>query len=345
MKKILIALGAGALMLAACGHNNKFTLELPVDASLNGQTVALIDVTRGDTVASAVATDTIVTISGTVEKPLMVVAYANRLPINQLVLEPGKIKIDANGMAVGTKMNDAFAKYAEQVNSIVESMHSADSDEKSEEILNNELVPSAVKFIEENPNSPYNQVAFGSVAPFLSLQQLQTVFKNDTAIANNADAQRVMTNAENKEKTSVGSKYVDVEFAQADSALVKLSDLITPGRYTLIDFWASWCQPCRKEIPGLVEIYKQYNNAGIDVVGIAVWDDPEQTEKAIKELGINYPVIKTQRATSRVLTDAYGIMGIPCIILIDPQGTIVGRDLFGSQVTEAVEKAIASKRR
>ena len=344
MKKILIALGAGALMLAACGHGNKFSVQLPVDSSLKGQIVALIDVNNGDTVASALATDTIVTIDGTVEKPMMIVAYANTMPIQQFVLEPGKITFDANGMAVGTKSNDAFAKYAEQVNSIIESMNSADS-EKSEEILNNEFVPAAVKFIEENPNSPYNQVAFGSVAPFMNVEQMNTVFKNDTAIANNPDAQRLMANAENKAKTGVGSKYVDVEFAQADSTLVKLSDYIVPGRYTLIDFWASWCQPCRKEIPGLIEIYNKYHDAGIDVVGVAVWDDPAQTEKAMKELNINYPVVKTQRATSRELTDAYGIMGIPCIMLIDPQGTIVGRDLFGDQITEAVEKAILAKRR
>lgn len=346
MKKLIFALGAAAALMTACGPGDKYSVTISVPGELQGETVVLLNATNGDTLGSAVATDSIVTIAGTIKQPVMGVVVAHGFPLGQAVVEPGKISFNETGCAVGTKTNDAYAKFMDETIPVYESLRDmADDESTADSILNNKLVPDAVSFIEKNPNNPYNEAVFSNVAPFMNASQLKTVFDNDTTIANNPNAKRLMTAAENKEKTGVGSKYVDVEIPQADGSIVKLSDYITPGRYTIVDFWASWCNPCRREIPGLIEIYKQYKEAGIDVVGVAVWDEPANSETAVKELGINYPVIYSDKAQSAAVTDAYGVIGIPCILMIDPQGTIVGRDLFGEDITAAVQKAIMSKRR
>ncbi|MDE7110589.1 MAG: AhpC/TSA family protein [Muribaculaceae bacterium] len=342
MKKSLFALGAAALLMTACGKSDKYSIEVSVPEALQGQTIAVLNAQNGDTLGSAVATDSLLTISGTVKAPVMAIVSAQGMPMFQLVLEPGKISFNDEGLATGTKSNDAFAAYADEITPIMESLRNTTDENESESILKDQFVPAAVKFINANHNNPYNTAVFGSVAPFLSEAQLKTVFEADTAIANNPDAQHVMANAVNKAKTSAGSKYVDLTIAQEDSTLVKLSDYIVPGRFTLVDFWASWCRPCRQEIPALISLYNKYKDAGLDVVGVAVWDRVPDTKKAIEELGINYPVILNG---NRETTDAYGIMGIPCIMLIDPQGVIIARDLFGQNLIDTVDQAIASKRR
>ena len=342
MKKILFALGAAAILMTACGKSDKFSVEVNVPESLIGETVAIINPQTSDTLGSAVAADSIVTISGTVRQPVMAIIASKGMALNQLVVEPGKISFNEEGLAVGTKSNDTFAEYGKEVNEIIESMRNATTEEEQEAILDGKFIPSAVKFIENNPNNPYNTAIFSQVAPMLNLEQIKTVFENDTTIANSSEAQYIMASIEAKAKTSEGNKYVDVAIQQEDSTFVKLSDQIVPGRFTLIDFWASWCGPCREEIPTLVELYKQYHSAGLDVVGVTVNDRPEASRKAIKDLGINYPVILNG---GQELIDAYGIVGIPCILLIDPQGTIIARDLRGDNITKKVEEALASRRR
>ena len=135
-----------------------------------------------------------------------------------------------------------------------------------------------------------------------------------------------------KERTAVGKMFVDFE-AEYNGKVQKLSDYVGKGKYILVDFWASWCGPCRAEIPNLINIWKEYKDSNFDVVGIASSDDPKDTERAIEELGIEYPqILNAQRAG----TEPYGILGIPTIILFGPDGTILARDIRGEEIGEAV---------
>lgn len=114
---------------------------------------------------------------------------------------------------------------------------------------------------------------------------------------------------------------------------LSLSDFVGKGKYVLVDFWASWCGPCRREIPNLIKIYDQYKGDKFDVIGVATWDKPADTEKAIEQLGIKYPqIMNAQQAGSK----AYGITGIPEIILFGPDGTILKRGLRGEKMEQAI---------
>ena len=109
------------------------------------------------------------------------------------------------------------------------------------------------------------------------------------------------------------------------------------GKYVWVDFWASWCGPCRAEIPNIKELYDKYHSKGLDVLGVAVWDKVEDTQKAIKELGIVWPqIINAQQ----IPTELYGIQGIPHIILFAPDGTIVARDLREEAMKEKVAEVM-----
>ncbi len=131
--------------------------------------------------------------------------------------------------------------------------------------------------------------------------------------------------------TLAGAKYVDFT-TNYKGRTQHLSDYVGKGKLVVADFWASWCGPCRDEIPNLISLHKKYAGR-VTVLGIATWDDPSDTEAAIAELKIPYPqMLNAQNAGS----DAYSITGIPEIIVFAPDGTILHRGLRGKALENAV---------
>ena len=109
---------------------------------------------------------------------------------------------------------------------------------------------------------------------------------------------------------------------QLNGAPLRLSDF--RGKVILLDFWASWCAPCRDEIPHLVEWQAKYGSSGLQVIGISMDDDPAAAQKFAREFKMNYPVV----AGSAELADRYGgILGLPANIVIGRDGKIVSKHL------------------
>lgn len=149
-------------------------------------------------------------------------------------------------------------------------------------------------------------------------------------------SEEYLNSADIQEATSEGKTFVDFE-ATYDGKTQKLSDYVGKGKFVLVDFWASWCGPCRGEIPNIKSVFEKYGGENFTVVGVATWDKPEDTMKAIGEEGISYPqIINAQTAGS----DAYGIVGIPEIILFSPDGIILRRGLRGENIEIAVKEAL-----
>ena len=141
--------------------------------------------------------------------------------------------------------------------------------------------------------------------------------------------------------TVEGKPFVDFTVVQdpanPETSTVRFSDYIGKGKFMLVDFWASWCVPCRAEMPNLTKVYDTYHGDNFDMLSVAVMDDVESTVEAAKELGIVWNQIVNAQ---QIPGNAYGFDTIPLIILFSPDGTIFKRDIRGEQIGEVVKEAL-----
>ena len=159
----------------------------------------------------------------------------------------------------------------------------------------------------------------------------------DSTVIQTARIQMILKDIQGRLRSKEGMPFVDF-IVDADSGTVRLSDYIGKGKYVLVDFWASWCQPCIVEMPLLKEVYNRFNGTDFTILGVAVSDKPEDSRAAIRKHALPWEQIL---GTGNVAMDAYGINGIPHVILFGPDGTILKRDLRGGQIGEAVRAALA----
>lgn len=150
--------------------------------------------------------------------------------------------------------------------------------------------------------------------------------------------------ASNK-NTQMGAMAVDIVQNSPTGKAIKLSDY--KGKYVLIDFWASWCGPCREENPNLVKTYQQFKDKGFEIFGVSL-DTPGDHQKwvnAIKNDQLTWPQVSDLKGWENEAAKIYGVRGIPASFLIDPSGKIIAKDLRGKALTTELEKIFNIKQR
>ena len=177
----------------------------------------------------------------------------------------------------------------------------------------------------------------------------QIISKMPEAMLENEQVAYLKSNLDARKATAEGMMFTDftVEHVygydrsvdpQPLKKEVKFSDYVGKGKYVLVDFWASWCGPCKGEIPNLIELQNKFGGDKFMVLGVNVWDDEAAFKAALEEEGITYPQIVVPQNNKDNATELYGIQGIPQIILFGPDGTIVKRDLRGQAMKDLVEE-------
>jgi thiol-disulfide isomerase/thioredoxin len=139
----------------------------------------------------------------------------------------------------------------------------------------------------------------------------------------------------------VGAPFPD--FSEQDVAGKPLSLAAYKGKVVLIDFWATWCGPCRGEIPNVVATYQKYHGQGFEVIGISLDQDRQKLMDYTKQMNMAWPQFFDGQGWGNKLAAKYGIDSIPATFLLDGSGKIIGTDLRGDALSAAVAKALAKK--
>ena len=323
MKK-LITIALAALVMASCTKTHDYKLAVVFsNADFDGTTAYLTSYDTGDTLAQAEIANANAVLQGKVEGSFMA-----RLLVGEkragIIIEPGEITMKWDDGQAVSPLNDKLNAFEKKLEAIEDDA---------------EAIPEFQKLYLDNADNGIGPWAFNY---YLMLNDF-TVAQIDSMLAAMPENYKAMkrvikakSDAQAKEDTAPGKQFTDF----ANDKGEKLSDHAGNGKYCLVDFWASWCGPCRREIAHIKEnIYPKYKDK-MNFVGIAVWDDDEATAKAVGELGIEWPVVMNGKNWTKP-TDIYGVSGIPQILLIDPQGKIVARNLAGDQLDKAIEDAMA----
>ncbi len=270
--------------------------------------------------------------------------------------EEGIIKADLAAIAAtGTALNDLHAQKA-KVREALETetrgrlkairadknLDDKAKEEAQEKIVNEfygKIKPLAEADLKEHSNDAIGLIALQTL---LGMEDVN-VAKAEALLQQAGDRLRaeesitkMVARLRRVEATQAGAQFVDFEGVDDANKAVRLSDYVGKGHYVLVDFWASWCGPCRREIAHLKKVRDTYTDKGLVILGTVVWDEMEDHLKAMKELEITWPQIFNKTEA----TELYGIAGIPQIILFDPAGKIVARDLRGEEINKLLDKAL-----
>jgi peroxiredoxin len=195
-----------------------------------------------------------------------------------------------------------------------------------------------IDFIQNHKNSSASLMAMMMMSQEPeNLPLLDSLFQQLTpAVQNTPQGQELNQFLHEYRATAIGSTAQDFTMNDTNGKPVKLSDF--RGKYVLVDFWASWCMPCRKENPNVVRIHDQYKDRNFTILGVSLDDNREAWLRAIEKDRLKWTHVSDLKKWEQApVAKLYAISAIPCSLLLDPQGRIVAKNLRGEEL--AVELA------
>jgi len=357
---LMAALMMAVASLMSCtvvGQENKFTITGKASNFADGKKVYLIKSVESQeipVVDSTVVRNHSFVLEGQVETPYIAVVgvadslMAQEVTVIELIVEPGNIQIgawedDKHHVATGTPLNDANMQFSQALDSLFKSNPS---------VRPETLYPFIYPYIKENVGnllgiylferyeaSMFNDMRLELAGDLYAAHKDGKYADLVSKIEKMMERERQM--AELAKTVQPGNPYKNISGESIDGKELSLKSIIERegNRYVLLEFWATWCAPCMKEVPYLKEAYTKFRGKGFEIYSMSI-DEEEDKDKwvqTIQEKGMEWTNVL--RTDAKNTTEAYGVQGIPANFLIDcSTGQIVATNLRGNALTKKLEE-------
>ena len=241
-------------------------------------------------------------------------------------MKPTKDKMDA--------LNKSYKVAAEAGNKTA-----IDSLEKVYDNLSKEEIDNMVSYVQKNPNSIIGAWTIKKMLYDFDLPTLKKVYAAfSSSVQQSTFAKEIKGEIDIMDRTAVGQMAPD--FTQNDSTGKPVSLSSFHGKYLLLDFWASWCGPCRRENPNVVEAYKKFKGKNFTILSVSLDDNKEAWMKAVKDDGLEWNHVCDMKGWKNAVAAEYGIRAVPSNYLLDPSGKILAHNLRGEELQDTLAKIL-----
>ncbi len=351
-------------MLACSGNDTKYVIT-GKNAPQDGAVVYLVDRIVADDIDSAVVTNGTFEMKGKAAKDAFLSIVVEGSDWNYLLFNDG-VPIQINftdssvtGSALNNKLTEcdkrnskAYARLDRLVSDFLALPKEEQNSTEDEFVARyqdvyQQFADTEMAIIEENMDNIIPVAFIENVPEVLGYAKFNELVSSDTPFARHPyvvdlkegleGAMAEELKAEDVKSAVIGQKFLDLEEADTDGNMHKLSEYVGQGKWVLVDFWASWCGPCKAEMPNVRDAYKQYHDKGFDVVGLSFDSEKEPWEKAIIEWQMPWIHLSDLKYWKSVAAGVYSVNSIPDNLLIETEGIVVARGLRG----EALAKKLA----
>lgn len=286
-------------------------------------------------VDSAKIKDGVFAFSSEITTPTYYYFRMNDKRVFNFFVEPGTITVEGkwndlkNVTVRGSKTQDEFDSFYGQLEKKVEELRSQAIEGDD---LYNKRADIIRVYVAEHPTSVIAaHLAYWELVHYVELSALKSIVSSlDESLNTTFYVQQLKERIKVLERTAVGQPAIDFTMNNPGDEPVALSSF--KGKHLLVDFWASWCMPCRQENPNVVAMYKKYHPKGFDILGVSFDKNRDDWLKAIEEDALTWTHVSDLQGWSNSAGRLYEIRSIPSSLLIDPEGIIIGKNLRGEEL-------------
>ena len=360
MKKIAIALAGAALCLGACQQDGKTEVTLKLK---DGQKApaAIMGVNLTDTLSTE--RDSLTYYTGAADTLVGVIDLGNN-EYWTVVLDGTPVELDFSGetpvLVKGSQTNKLMTEVHLEMSKIEENIKAITDTEYRAlaEKYNNDIPDSLMSNLEARYDKAIEDYkAFltknieankdNVIAAFLLMKsggmlsvEFEESFLENYPYKNLSMLAPIYAEIQGEKNKAVGAPLADFEMNDMDGKAHRLSDFVGKGQYTLVDFWASWCGPCRAEMPNVARIYERYKDKGFGIIGISLDEDADSWMTAVQAMDMKWLQLSDLNGWNNEISSSLGIRSIPFTIVVDSNARVLAVGLRGEELERKIEELL-----
>ena len=365
MKKAsILTLAVAALGLFSCSGNTVKYNVTGVNAPEDGASVYLVDALSSQPIDSAVVAGGTFQMKGKADKEAFLNLNVEGSGWTFMFFNDGvPVKADlSNNTLSGSDLNNRVTEadlktdaMYQQYNAFIDEISALPEEEQDAKMPEyrewfNKLRDCYLSVVEDNKDNLVPVAFIQNIRSLAGPDKFNELVNSDAPFASHPyvmdlkrrieESEAKMKEAEEKKQAIIGQKFLDLEEADPDGNMHKLSEYVGQGKWVLVDFWASWCGPCKGEMPNVVAAYKKYHDKGFDIVGLSFDREKEPWVAAITEWEMPWIHLSDLKYWKSIASDVYNVNSIPDNLLIDPEGTVIARGLRGEDLEAKLAEVI-----